>query len=166
MRRSNDHRYFLYPRRTPARPPLASKWQTCCRSYACGVHLGSPTFVKKPFSSSSQPGTVLQLLQTVTQARFYRSSSSCAIGPIVLANCLPIIMLPLRGAHATHLWKVKQTFLSYAGTRVLFHEIHLGLCPCLSSCLAASDSTASGSSQACTAPTVAAGANYCPFLSL
>ena len=94
-----------------------------CRSCSCGVHLGSPTFSRKP-SSSSQAGTAQQLLQTVTQARFSRSSSFCTIGPIVLAKCfhhsLPLHSRPnnpfqLRGAHATQLWRVKQTFLSCDG---------------------------------------------------
>ena len=45
-------------------------------------------FSKKLSSPFSQVGTVLQRLQTVTQARFSRSSSSCTMGPSVLATCL------------------------------------------------------------------------------
>ena len=86
--RSNYQRCLLHPRRTPAPPSQASKWQTFCKSYSCGVHLRSPTFSKKPSTPSSNDGTDLQLLQTLTRARFSRSSLSCTIGPIVLANCL------------------------------------------------------------------------------
>ena len=49
--------------------PKASKWRTCCMSYSCGGHLSKPTFSKKPSSSSSPAGTVLEILQTVTEAR-------------------------------------------------------------------------------------------------
>ena len=175
MRRSKYHRYLLNPRHTPAPPLQTSKWQICCKSYSYGLHLGSPTFFQETFfpfftgwncsavSANCDAGSIFLDLLRLAQT-----------GPIVLANCLhrccPLhSRLQQSCCHCVvprqpSCGKLKQTFLSYGRTHLLFHKIGLGLCPCLSRSLSASSSHCFGIKPGLyCVPLFAAGRQFLPF---
>ena len=86
MRRSNYHRYLFYPR--PTRAPPGVKVATLLMVVLLWSSSWQSNLFQETFFLLFTSWTVLQLPQTVTQARVSRSSSSCTMGPSVLANCL------------------------------------------------------------------------------